>query len=237
MQKIEKILAVIPARGGSKGVPRKNIRNLNGKPLIAYSIEAAQACSDITDLIVSTEDDEIAEVSEHLGASAPFRRPADLADDRAPTWPVIRHALEWMETDRDVQYDAILLLQPTCPLRTTQHIERAIEMIRSEPCDSVVSIVEMSNTHPFRMKRMIGNRLINYIDQGFEDMRPRQVLPKVYLRNGAIYLTTRESLLRDEALVGPHCLGMEMTDLESANIDGPLDFLMAEAILSGNTGL
>ena len=225
------ILAVIPARGGSKGVPRKNLQNICGKPLIAYSIEAAKGVSRLTDIIVSTEDDEIAQVAIDHGADVPFMRPAELAEDLTPTFPVIMHALEQMETARAAEYDAVLLLQPTCPLRTAAHIDTAIDMLLSENCDSVVSVLEVSNTHPFRMKRLVGNRLINYIDQGFEDMRPRQVLPKVYLRNGAIYLNRRESFIGSQALVGDHCLGMVMDEEESVNIDGPLDLILAESMM------
>ena len=230
------VLTVIPARGGSKGVPRKNIRTLAGKPLIAYSIEAANAVSQLSDLVVSTEDEEIAGIARELGAEVPSLRPAELAEDLTPTYPVIMYALEEMELRRGAQYDAVLLLQPTCPLRTSAHIETSLDMLHSAPCDSVVSVVEVSNTHPFRMKRLIDNRLVNYIEQGFEDMRPASGPPKVYLRNGAIYLSRRKSLFEYEALVGEHCLGMVMTDEDSVNIDGPLDFVLADAILAGRAG-
>ena len=229
------VLAIIPARGGSKGVPRKNIKELAGKPLIGYSIDAAKEVSRLADIVVSTEDEEIAEVARELGADVPFMRPPELAEDLTPTYPVIMHVLSEMERLRGSEYSAVLLLQPTCPMRSAAHIDRALDMMTEEPCDSVVSVVEVSNVHPFRMKRLVGNRLINYIDQGFEDMRPRQVLPKVYLRNGAIYLNTRASLFRHEALVGAHCLGMVMDEEESVNIDGPLDFVLAEALLSGRS--
>ena len=230
------VLAVIPARGGSKGVPRKNLQNICGKPLIAYSIEAAKGVSRLTDIIVSTEDEEIAQVAVDHGADVPFMRPAELAEDLTPTFPVIMHALEQMEAARAAEYDAVLLLQPTCPLRTAAHIDTAIDMLLSENCDSVVSVLEVSNTHPFRMKRLVGNRLINYIDQGFEDMRPRQVLPKVYLRNGAIYLNRRQSLIDTQALVGDHCLGMVMDEEESVNIDGRLDLILAESMMQDRQG-
>ena len=227
------VLAIIPARGGSKCVPRKNVRVLAGKPLIAHSIEAANAVSQLTDLIVSTEDEEIAEIARKFGAEVPFMRPAELAEDLTPTYPVIMQSLQEMELRRGAQYDAVLLLQPTCPLRISAHIETSLEMLFSTSCDSVVSVVEVNNSHPFRMKRLVGNRLVNYIDQGFEDMRPRQVLPKVYLRNGAIYLSRRKSLDEYKALVGDHCLGMVMSEEDSVNIDSPLDFVLAEAILAG----
>lgn len=233
---MKSVLAIIPARGGSKGVPRKNIKMLAGKPLIAYTIEVAKEIPGISDLVVSTEDEEIAEISQKLGAEVPFLRPAQLAEDLTPTYPVIMHALKEMERLRSMHYDAVLLLQPTCPLRTSMHIEDALEILFSQKCDSVVSIVEVGNAHPFRMKRLIGNRLVNFVEQGFEDMRPRQVLPKVYLRNGAIYLSRRNSLITHEALVGEHCIGMIMNEEVSINIDGQLDFALAEALLNGRAG-
>ena len=229
-------LAVIPARGGSKSVPRKNIKELAGKPLIAHTIEPAREVERLTDIVVSTEDEEIADIARRCGAQVPFMRPKALAEDMAPTYPVVMHALEEMERRRGASYDAVLLLQPTTPLRRASHIDQALDMLSSRPCDSVVSVVEVSQYHPFRMKRLIGDRLVNYIDQGFEDMRPRQVLPPVYLRNGAIYLSRRESLFRDQSLVGPHCLGMVMAEEESVNIDGPGNFLLAEALIKREVG-
>lgn len=227
------VLAVIPARGSSKGVPRKNIKELAGKPLIAHTIEPAREVERLTDIVVSTEDEEIAEIAKSYGAQVPFMRPKALAEDMALTYPVVMHALEEMERRRGASYDAVLLLQPTTPLRRASHIDQALDMLSSKPCDSVVSVVEISHYHPFHMKRLIGDRLVSYIDQGFEDMRPRQVLPPVYLRNGAIYLSRREVLVRDQSLVGPHCLGMVMAEEESVNIDGPLDFLLAAALIEG----
>ena len=225
------LLAVIPARGGSKGVPQKNITKLNGKPLITHTIDAAVESNICSDIIVSTEDAEIADIARDSGIEVPFLRPPELATDEAPTYPVVLHVLKTMESQFDKTYDYVLLLQPTCPFRKSHHILAAAELMRRQPCDSVVSVVELQDKHPFRMKRLIGNRLINYIDQGFEDMRPRQSLPKVYVRNGAIYLTTVPSLINDASLVGNNCLGMVMSEEESINIDTKLDFLVASAIM------
>jgi CMP-N-acetylneuraminic acid synthetase len=226
-----KILAIIPARGGSKSVPRKNIAVIAGKPLLAYTVDEALKVSAITDLVVSTDDEEIGAVARSLGAQVPFLRPIELATDHAQSAPVLKHCLLHMETLCGAPYDAVLMLQPTSPLRSAAHIERAIEMMCNCACDSVVSVVSVEGNHPFRMKRLVGDRLINYIEQGFEDMRPRQVLPAVYIRNGAIYLSRRDVVAKWDRIVGEHCLGFEMSLEDSVNIDDRLDFKMAELML------
>jgi len=226
-----KIIAIIPARGGSKGILRKNIIELRGRPLIDYTIQPARSVSRIEHLIVSTDDDEIAKISKQLGADVPFMRPKVLATDKAESAPVIIDAVERMELLKGITYDSILMLQPTSPLRTSEHIEKALDLFYSQTCDSVVTVVSVGGMHPFRMKRLVGDRLVNYIDQGFWDMRPRQVLPPAYIRNGAIYLIKRDLLLKDKKLIGEHCLGMVMSDEESVNIDTGLDLKLADLLL------
>ncbi len=226
-----KILAVIPARGGSKSVPRKNIVKVNGKPLISYTINAALMVDCLTDVVVSTDDSEIANISRDLGAQVPFIRPEDLASDEAQSAPVIEHALNFMENEKGIKYDAVLMLQPTSPLRTSIHIKESIDLFLSQECDSVVSVVSVGGNHPFRMKRLVGNQLVNYIDQGFWDMRPRQNLPDVYIRNGAIYLIDRDVIINQHQLIGSKCLGYVMSDTESANIDTPIDLMLAELLI------
>ncbi len=226
-----RILAVVPARGGSKSVPRKNIAKIAGKPLIAYTVQEALKVSAITDLVVSTDDDEIGAVARSLGAQVPFMRPVELATDNAQSAPVLKHCLLHMETLHGALYDAVLMLQPTTPLRRAEHIERAVQMMHDSDCESVVSVVSVEGNHPFRMKRLIGDRLINYIEQGFEDMRPRQLLPSVYIRNGAIYLSRRDVVAKHNRIVGGHCFGFEMSHEDSINIDDRLDFKLAELLL------
>jgi len=227
------ILAVIPARGGSKGIPRKNIVEINGLPLIGYTIGSALSSSYLTDIVVSTDDHEIAEISKKMGAQVPFIRPENLSSDTAQSAPVIEHAVVFMEKYKGIKYDAIIMLQPTSPLRTSMHIDKSINLFKSQKCDSIVSIVSVGGNHPFRMKRMVGDILINFIDQGFWDMRPRQVLPPVYIRNGAIYIIDRDFLIEHKQLIGRKCLGMVMSDEESVNIDTPLDLKLAKLILEG----
>lgn len=226
-----KILAVIPARGGSKSVPRKNIATLAGMPLLAFTVSEALRVDEITDLIVSTDDAEIADLARSMGIKVPFIRPPELATDDALTAPVLRHAILQMEALSEARYDAVLLLQPTSPLRRACHIKTAIDMFRETNCDSIVSVVSVMGNHPFRMKRLVGDRLVNFIEQGFEDMRPRQKLPPVYIRNGAIYLSRRYVIVDQQQVVGPVCLGFEMSPEDSINIDDAIDLKLAELIL------
>ncbi len=144
----EKILVVITARGGSKGVPRKNIRMVAGKPLIAYTIETAlQVRKQVHRIIVSTEDDEIAGISRKFGAEVPFMRPAELAEDKTPSLPVLQHALRFVEEQDSTRMDWVLLLQPASPLRTREDILAALELARKGGCDSIISVVQ-TPIHP-----------------------------------------------------------------------------------------
>jgi len=146
-----KILAIIPARGGSKGIPKKNIVNINGKPLIQYTIEVAKESKLIDRVIVSTDDDEIAEISEKLGAEVPFIRPAELAKDGTPTFPVIKHALKWLKENEKYKPELIVLLEPTFPLRTVEKVDEAIKVISSdEEADSLRGVCEPFQ-NPFKM--------------------------------------------------------------------------------------
>lgn len=225
-----RVLAVIPARGGSKSIIKKNMSILDGKPLIYYTIKEALKSKVITDLIVSSDDNEIIEYSKKEGVMAPFYRPKKLSSDYSLSSSVMLHALDFMENLRKKKYDSILMLQPTSPFRKSHHIDDCISLFNSDECDSVVSIVNVEGYHPFRMKKIIGNRLINYIDQGFEDMRPRQKLPNVYIRNGAIYLVKRDVLVKEKTLVGKKCIGYQMESNDSINIDSKLDLLLARVI-------
>jgi CMP-N-acetylneuraminic acid synthetase len=228
---MKKILTIIPARGGSKGIPRKNITEVGGHPLIYYTIKSALQVSELEDIVVSTEDSEIASISQKIGAQVPFMRPKSLATDEAQSAPVVIHALKKMEEINETQYDAVLMLQPTSPLRTSKNIRDALKLFYSQKCNSVVSLVSVGGVHPFRMKRLVGKQLVNYIDQGFWDMRPRQELPPVYIRNGSIYLINRDALIKGEQLISDKCLGMLMSDEESINIDSPIDLKLAKLIL------
>jgi CMP-N-acetylneuraminic acid synthetase len=224
-------LAIIPARGGSKGVPNKNIRSLAGKPLIAYTIEAAKDSKVLTHTVVSTDSEEIATIVKSLGASVPFMRPPVLATDMAASLPVIQHAVNEMEAILKCRFDAIVMLQPTCPLRSASDIDEAVDKLFNSGADSVISVVDVGGHHPLRMKRIVGDRLINYIEQGAEDMRPRQILPPTYIRNGALYVARRETIMEKQSFVGEDCRAYIMPSDRSVNIDVFEDLLVAEHYL------
>ena len=163
MATLPRILALIPARGGSKGVSRKNVRLVSGKPLIAYTIEIAMAAKHLFHrVIVSTDDEEISAVSRKYGAETPFIGPDEFSGDMVPTLPVAQHAIRFVEQQDDILLDWVFILQPTDPFRTVEDLEKGLELALSGPCDSVISVVRVYETHPVFMKRIKDNQLINF---------------------------------------------------------------------------
>jgi CMP-N-acetylneuraminic acid synthetase len=229
----EKILAVIPARGGSKGVPRKNIRPICGKSIIAYTIETALAARHLLwRTVVSTDNPEIAAIARKHGADVPFIRPADLAGDMVPTLPVLQHAVRFVERQDGLTLDWILLLQPTSPLRTWQDIETALNLARDGACDSVISVVQVIAEHPIFMKRIEDNRLMPFCIEEKEGTRRQDGQPPAYMRNGAIYLTRRDVLMKHNSIWGRIIRPYIMPPQRSVNIDSELDFKLAEIMLA-----
>ena len=228
-----RVLGVIPARGGSKAVPRKNIRPLAGKPLIAYTIEAARAAARLARCVVSTDDDEIAAVAQALGGEAPFLRPAELATDRAASLPVMHHALAAVEAlAGGACFDAVLMLQPTTPFRTAADIDGALELLERSGADSVISVVDVEGHHPARMKYLDGDRLVDPPFCEARENQPRQELRPMFIRNGAIYATRRATLLAG-SFKGADCRAWVMPLARSVNIDTEHDFRYAEWLLAG----
>jgi len=192
-----KILAIIPARGGSKGVPQKNIKNMAGKPLIAWTIELACSSGLFDSVIVSTDDAKISGIALKHGADVPFLRPLELAQDDTPTLPVIAHAVNWLKKNKGMEYEYIVLLEPTFPMRTEQHISEAIELLYSSGADSVVSVVPIHGHFNPHWQFTIDKDNTPQIFTG-EDISDivtnRQELPVTYTRNGAIYAFKTELL-------------------------------------------
>ncbi len=229
---MKKVIAIIPARAGSKGVLNKNIKSLNGKPLISYTIEEAKKSKFIDKLIVSTDSKEIADISLSQGASVPFIRPSELSTDSSLTFDVIKHTMNFLK-DKDEHYDIIVLLQPTTPFRKVESIDKAILTLKkSNKYTSVVSVIDVEGNHPLRMKKIEGDYLINYIEQGFENMNPRNELPKVYIRSGAIYAILTKNFYEEQSLVSNLCSPIILDKIETINIDSPLDFKFCEFILN-----
>jgi CMP-N,N'-diacetyllegionaminic acid synthase len=225
-------LAVIPARGGSKGVPHKNVRLVAGKPLIAYTIEAALAVRDrLHRLIVSTDDPEIASLAQAYGAEAPFLRPAELSGDRVPMVPVLQHAVREVEAQDGLRLDWILLLQPTAPLRAPEDIRAALDLAERGGCDSVISVVQVFAVHPILMKRIEDDRLLPFCIEEKEGTRRQDYQPPAYMRNGAIYLTRRQVLMERGSIWGEVIRPYIMPEERSVSIDSELDLKLAELML------
>jgi CMP-N,N'-diacetyllegionaminic acid synthase len=225
------VLAVIPARGGSKGVPRKNIRDLAGMPLIVHTIQAAQQAQHIARIWVSTDDEGIAGAAREAGASVPELRPVELAGDSASQLDVVLHALRRAETLDGCEYPIIILLQPTAPLRTVHDIDGSLEMLVNNDIDSVVSYCKVEREHPYYMATLDEGRPIPLLPVP-AGMTARQQYPEVYLRNGAIYAVKREALLAEHSLYGKSTLAWLMDYWHSINIDSEFDLELAEFLLT-----
>jgi len=217
-------LALIPARGGSKGIPRKNIRPFCGKPLLQWSIDAALASACVDQVLVSTDDPEIAQVAMACGAEVPFLRPAELASDTAPGIAPVLHALEQLPQVSDV-----LLLQPTSPLRTTADIEAIVALRQQAVRESAASLTP-SSKHPAWMYSLSVDQLLEPLLQ-FDGVYCRQQLPPAYVLNGALYLASRPFLLREQAFISPDTMGYVMPAERSVDIDTPSDWQWAEFLM------
>ena len=225
------ILAIIPARGGSKGVPGKNIKMLNGKPLLAYTSEIALQSKFLAEVIVSTEDTQIREVAQRLGLQVPFTRPIALAQDSTPTLEVIVHALQWYEK-QNVFFDAVCLLQATSPFRTVEFLDKAILKFIQSNCDSLVSVQKVPheyNPHWVFEVDSTGNLKIATGED--EIISQRQQLPMAYHRDGSIYITKTEVLLNQNSLYGKSIAYMESESQFYVNIDTLEDWEKAEEMI------
>lgn len=226
----KKILAIIPARGGSKGVPRKNIKEICGKPLISYTIEAAKRSKYIDRVIVSTDDIEIETVSKNYGAEVPFLRPNELAGDNSPTIDCVIDVIKRLKIDEGYFPDYIALLQCTSPLRDENHINEAVEELMNSKMDGIVSINEVEN-NPYWTNVINNGRLEYFLEEGKKITR-RQDLPKIYAMNGAIYIISTEVLIKEKTFEPDNICGYIMNSTESVDIDELLDFKIAELIMS-----
>jgi CMP-N,N'-diacetyllegionaminic acid synthase len=231
---IHNVLGIIPARGGSKGIPEKNIQLLAGVPLIAHSIELAKLCSQISKCIVSTDSEKIAAVAREYGGEVPFLRPAELARDDTPMWPVLKHALCEMEAREHCRYDFVLLLSPTCPVRFPEDVSQAIQFLEQD--SGAVGVVAASR--PTFNPRWVCIDIANggYMRQSFPDgnlYTRRQDVPEVFRINGVLYLWRRDHIADSDAphyFTMPHLL-LEIPEDRAIDIDTPNDLRLAELLL------
>jgi len=219
-----KILGVIPARGGSKGVPGKNIKELNGKPLIQYTAEVALESELIDTLVLSSDDNEIIEVAKKIGIDVPFVRPKDLAQDKSPTFPVIIHALEYYKSI-GIEFDAVCLLQVTSPFRSVDFLNKAINKFINQDADSLVSVQEVPHEYnPHWVFKPNDSEELKLVTGEKEIISRRQNLPKTYHRDGSIYITKTSVLLHKNSLYGNKIAYIESPKEWYVNIDTMKDW-------------
>ena len=228
------VLALIPARGGSKSIPRKNIRAFAGHPLIAYSIAAGLAAETVTRVIVSTDDDEIAAVARRYGAETPFLRPADISQDNTTDLPVFQHALHWLEENEDYQPDIIVQLRPTSPLRRVWHIDQAVLQLLEHPEADAIRTVCEPFQNPFKMWQIGADGLMQpLIKTQFSEPynMPRQLLPTVYWQTGYVDAAWAGTLLEKDSMTGEYILPLVIDPSEWIDIDSPDDWRRAERLI------
>jgi CMP-N,N'-diacetyllegionaminic acid synthase len=226
-----RVLGLIPARGGSKGIARKNVRLLGGKPLLQWTAEAALASHTLASVVLSTEDDEIAAIGRRCGIAVPFLRPAELARDDTPTLPVIQHAMRLLE-DSGERFDAVCLLQPTTPFRKPSVIDDCINLLAASGSDSVVSVLRVPteyNPHWVYFREADGSMKLSTREP--EPIARRQSLPPAFHRDGSVYVTRRNVILEQDSIYGRRVIGYETTCGSTINIDTPEDWLLAEEMI------
>lgn len=234
MVKQPEVLALIPARGGSKSIPGKNIRPLAGHPLFAYSIVAGLQAISVTRVIVSTDDEEVAKIATRYGAEVPFMRPPDLAADDTTDLPVFQHALSWLESQEGYHPDVIVQLRPTSPLRQLDCVDRAVELLLSHPeADSVRGVVP-SGQNPYKMWRLLGDgRLEPLLRNGFDEPynMPRQKLPQTYWQTGHIDAIRPGTIMEKDSMSGDFILPLMIDPAYTVDIDNLRDWQRTEWII------
>jgi CMP-N-acetylneuraminic acid synthetase len=223
---------LVPARGQSKGIPRKNIAPLCGRPLLEYTAETALAVRRASAALLSTDDEEIAEVGRRAGLRVPFLRPAELARDDTPTLPVIQHALGWLEAHGE-RYDAVCLLQPTSPLRSAGEVDACIELLETSGADAVVTILPVPSRHNPHWVYFVGDDGSLQLSTGAREPIPRrQSLPPAYHRAGSVYVVRRDVVMESNSLYGRHLRGLEIDPARYVDLDTPEDWAHAEALMA-----
>lgn len=230
-----RILGLIPARGGSKGIPRKNIKLLQGKELIRYTIEVGLQCKLLDEIMVSTDDEEIANISRAAGAEVPFLRPDHLANDKSPTIDTVIHVLNFYE-EKNKPFDAICLLQPTVPFRNADDLNDAIKKFIASEADSLISVREVPHVYnPYWVYEKDPQSGFLKLAKKSDTIIPRrQDLPKAYHRDGAIYLVKKEIVLQERSLYGEKIIHHIMENSPNVNIDTMEDWKAAEKYANEN---
>lgn len=225
MIRTKSVLAIIPARGGSKGVPRKNIRQLSGKPLIAWTIEEAKKSKYIDRLVVSTDDMEIAEIAQQWGGEVPFMRPSSLSQDHTPGIEPVLHAISTLP-----DYEYIVLLQPTSPLRTSEDIDECLEQCLGQDANACVSVT-MTDKSPYWMYHLSDECELQPVVIPDKPILRRQDAPNVFVLNGAVYVAKTSWLKETKSFLHKETIGYVMPKERSVDVDTELDFCILETII------
>lgn len=233
MTKSNRIIAVTLARGGSKSVPRKNIRPILGVPLIAYTIAETLRSKLISRYIVSTDDEEIQKVATQYGADAPFLRPAEYATDTASTISALKHAVEWVEKEEGLKYDYIVEVMCTNPMKTASDIDAVIQKLVDTGADSVIAVHKLEDHHPIRIKKIVDDKIVDFCLPEIPETRRQDLKPDAYIRSGSIYGARRDHMMIEGRRYGtensrPYILPPE----RAVNVDTENDFLVAEQLMN-----
>ncbi len=231
MYKNKTFLGIVPARGGSKGLPGKNIKELCGKPLIAWSIESGLKSKYLDEVMITTDSKDIADIAKQYGASVPFLRPEFLASDTATSFDAIKHTIEFYKNEFDKEFDYIVLLEPTSPLRETSDIDIAIEQLFNSNADSIVGICRTEDQNPaFLVFKNEKDFISGYENHDMKVLR-RQDIKDVYFFEGTIYISKTDVLLNKKTFYHENTIGYVVPKYKSLEIDDIDDFIMVEAIM------
>ena len=224
-------LGIIPARGGSKRLPGKNVRLLGGKPLVAWAIEAARGARGLSSLVVSSDDRAVLDIARRYDPRLALPRPAEISADQSPAIDYVRHALKELEGQGQGPFDAIVIVQPSSPFTLSADIDATLDLLAASGADSAVSVMQLDHaTHPMKMKTLRGDRLLPFLEEERGRMAAHE-LPEIYVRNCSVYATRRASIERGQIL-GDDCRGYVMPRERSLDINEELDLLFAEFLLS-----
>lgn len=227
-----RILGITLARGGSKSIPKKNTKPINGVPLIAYTIAEAKRSRLLSRYIISTDDEEIMAVSKKYGAEAPFKRPEHLSSDQATSMAALQHAVAWAEKEEGKNYDYVIELMCTNPMKTAEDIDAVLQKLIETKADSVIGVSRLDDHHPARIKKIIDDKIVDFCVPEIRDSRRQDLKPDAFIRNGSIYAMTRDSLMLHNARYGTeNSRPYVMPGEKYVNVDSPIDFILAEALL------
>lgn len=225
-----RVLGIVPARGGSKRVPRKNVRPLGGKPLVVWAIEAALAAKQLARVVLSSDDDEVLALGAHHAEVVCLRRPDEISTDTAPAIDYVRHAQRELALRGEAPFDAIAIVQPSSPFTEPTDVDAGVTLLEQSGADSAVSVMQLDHAiHPLKLKRLEGDKLLPFLEEERGRMSDHQ-LPKLFVRNGSVYVSAAKTIARGE-IIGEDSRGFVMPRERSIDINDELDFSFAEFLL------